>query len=184
MSEFLLRPYTLNISLIQAIEDDDDKDDEYLKEVLERPLNLNALGANTWNTMPTTAIIMATNTDNANKVRLLLETGRVRNINQADGFGRSPLFVASENGNYEIAKILLEYGADPNLPPKKYLDGYGVESKTPLDVAKTDKMRELLRSSSGLGLKNIKKLRKTNKRKLRKTNKKKILKKKNSKQKK
>ena len=111
--------------------------------------------------MPTTAIIMATNTNNANKVRLLLETGRVKNINQADGFGRSPLFVASANGYYEIAKILLEYGADPKLPPKKYSDGYGV---TPLDVAKTDKMRELLRSSSGLGL--IKrKLRKTNKRK-------------------
>lgn len=174
MSEFLLRPYTLNISLIQAIEDDDD---EYLKEVLERPLNLNALGANTWNTMPTTAIIMATNTNNANKVRLLLETGRVKNINQADGFGRSPLFVASANGYYEIAKILLEYGADPKLPPKKYSDGYGV---TPLDVAKTDEMRELLRSSSGLGLKKIKKLRKTNKRKLRKTNKRN----KNSKQKK
>ena len=100
MSEFLLRPYTLNKNLIQAIEDNDDNDDEYLKEMLERPLNLNALGANTWNTMPTTAIIMATNTRNYNKVKLLLETGRVRNINQADGFGRSPLFVASENGNY------------------------------------------------------------------------------------
>ena len=30
MSAFLLRPYTLNISLIHAIEDDDDKNDEYL----------------------------------------------------------------------------------------------------------------------------------------------------------
>jgi ankyrin repeat protein len=145
--------------------------------VLERPLNLNALGANTWNTMPTTAIIMATNTENANKVRLLLETGRVKNINQADGFGRSPLFVASENGCYEIAKILLKYGADPKLPPKKYSDGYGA---TPLDVAKNHEMRELLRSSSGLGLKKIKKPRKTIKKKLRKTNKRK----KNSKQKK
>lgn len=162
MSAFVLRPYTLDKNLINAIEDDDDKDDEYLKEVLERPLNLNALGVNNWNTMPTTAIIMATNTRNYNKVKLLLETGRVKNINQADGFGRSPLFVASANGYYEIAKILLEYGADPKLPPKKYSDGYGV---TPLDVAKNDKMRELLRKSSGLGLKKIKKLRKTNKRK-------------------
>ena len=130
--------------------------------MLASGVDLNALGKNTWNTMPTTAIIMATNTENANKVRLLLETGRVKNINQADGFGRSPLFVASENGCYEIAKILLEYGADPKLPPKKYSDGYGV---TPLDVAKNDKMRELLRNSSGLGLKKIKKLRKTIKRK-------------------
>ena len=178
MSAFLLRPYTLNISLIRAIEDDDDKNDKYLKEVLASGVDLNALGKNTWANMPTTAIIMATNTENANKVRLLLETGRVKNINQADGFGRSPLFVASENGCYEIAKILLEYGADPKLPPKKYSDG--VESKTPLDVAKNDKMRELLRNSSGLGLKKIRKLRKTNKIKLRKTNKRK----KNSKQKK
>ena len=128
----------------------------------------------TWANLPTTAIIMATNTENYNKVKLLLETGRVRNINQADGFGRSPLFVASENGCYEIAKILLEYGADPKLPPKKYSDGYGA---TPLDVAKNHKMRELLRSSSGLGLKKIKKPRKTIKKK---TNKRK----KNSKQKK
>jgi hypothetical protein len=145
--------------------------------VLESGVDLNALGKNTWANMPTTAIIMATNTENANKVRLLLETGRVKNINQADGFGRSPLFVASENGCYEIAKILLEYGADPKLPPKKYSDGYGA---TPLDVAKNHKMRELLRSSSGLGLKKIKKPRKTIKKKLRKTNKRK----KNSKQKK
>ena len=145
--------------------------------MLESGVDLNALGKNTWANMPTTAIIMATNTENANKVRLLLETGRVKNINQADGFGRSPLFVASENGCYEIAKILLEYGADPKLPPKKYSDGYGA---TPLDVAKNHKMRELLRSSSGLGLKKIKKPRKTIKKKLRKTNKRK----KNSKQKK
>ena len=162
MSGFVLRPYTLDKNLINAIEDDDDKDDEYLKEVLASGIDLNALGKNTWANMPTTAIIMATNTENANKVRLLLETGRVKNINQADGFGRSPLFVASENGNYEIAKILIEYGADPKLPPKKYSDGYGV---TPLDVAKNEKMRELLRNSSGLGLKKIKKLRKTIKRK-------------------
>ena len=68
MSAFILRPYTLDKNLINAIEDDDDKDDEYLKEVLERPLNLNALGVNNWNTMPTTAIIMATNTRNYNKI--------------------------------------------------------------------------------------------------------------------
>lgn len=168
MSEFLLRTNTLNISLIRAIEDEDDKDNEYLIEVLARKdVDVNALGANTWNTMLTTAIIMATNTDNVDKVRLLLETGRVTNINKADGFGRSPIFVASENGNYEIAKLLLENGADPNLPPKKYPEWSGLQSKTPLDVANTDKMRELLRNSTGLGLK-IKKP--AIKRKSRKTN--------------
>jgi len=160
MSAFVLNPYKLNQNLINAIEDDDDKGDTYLKEVLDKkpPLDLNALGTNSWNTMPTTAIIMATNTGNVNKVRLLLETGRVKNINTADGFGRSPILVASNNEYYQIAKILLNYGADPTTR-------YGVMSKTPLDVAKTDKMRELLRKSSGLGLKKIKKLRKTNKRK-------------------
>ena len=135
MSEFLLRPYTLDISLIRAIEDDDDKDGEYLKEVLASGVDLNALGKNTWANMPTTAIIMATNTKNVIKVRLLLETGRIKNINQADGFGRSPLFVASANGYYEIAEILLEYGADPKLPPIKYVEGYGLKSKTPLDLS-------------------------------------------------
>jgi ABC-type polysaccharide/polyol phosphate transport system ATPase subunit len=61
MSEFLLRTNTLNISLIRAIEDEDDDDNEYLIEVLARKdVDVNALGANTWNTMPTTAIIMAT----------------------------------------------------------------------------------------------------------------------------
>ena len=158
MSAFVLNPYILNQNLINAIEDDDDKEDAYLKEVLETPhLDLNALGQNTWSTLPTTAIIMATNTGNFNKVKLLLETGRVKNINTADGFGRSPIFVASANEYYEIAEILLKYGADPKLP------GYGVMSKTPLDVAKTDRMRELLRKTGGL--KKIKKLRKTNKRK-------------------
>jgi len=160
MSAFVLRPYTLDKNLINAIEDDDDKDDEYLKEVLARKaVDVNALGANNWNTLNTTAIIMATNTGNVNKVRTLLETGRVKNINEADGFGRSPIFVASANGYYEIAKILLEYGADP----KKYFYG---ESKTAFDVATDDKMRELLRNSTGFGLKPKKsKSRKTNKRK-------------------
>jgi ankyrin repeat protein len=151
MSEFLLRTNTLNISLIRAIEDEDDDDNEYLIEVLARKdVDVNALGANTWNTMPTTAIIMATNTNNVDKVRLLLETGRVKNINKADGMGRSPIFVASDNGNYEIVKLLLENGADPK---KKYPEWSGLQSKTPLDVAKTDKMRYLLRNPTGLGLK-------------------------------
>ena len=167
MSEFVLRPYTLDKTLITAIEDDDDNNDEYLKKVLaNKNVDVNALGANTWNTLNTTAIIMATNTNNVNKVRILLETGRVTNINQADGFGRSPIFVASANGYYEIAKILLKYGADPNLPPKKYLEGYGVKSKTAFDVANDDKMREILRNSTGFGLKPKRsKLKKTNKRK-------------------
>jgi ankyrin repeat protein len=180
MSEFVLRNKTLDISLIRAIEDDDDEDNEYLKEVLtRRDIDVNALGKNTWNNMPTTAIIMATNTKNHDKVRLLLETGRVRNINEADGMGRSPLFVASENGNYEIAKILLEHGADATLPPKKYPDWSGIQSKTPLDVAKNNKMRELLKKSSGSGVKLRKstgsgvKIRKSRKIKSRKNNSKK-----------
>jgi ankyrin repeat protein len=168
MSEFELRKKTLNISLIRAIEDEDN---EYLKEVLTRKdVDVNALGKNTWNNVLTTAIIMATNTDNYDKVRLLLETGQVTNINEADGMGRSPLYVASENGNYEIAKLLLKYGADASLPPKKYPEWSGLKSKTPFDVAKNNKMRELLRNATGSGVKIRKpaikiKSRKTNTRK-------------------
>lgn len=44
MSTFVLRPYTLDKNLINAIEDDDDKDDEYLKKVLASGVDLNALG--------------------------------------------------------------------------------------------------------------------------------------------
>lgn len=177
MSEFVLRNNTMNINLIRAIENDDDENNEILKEVLtRRDIDDNALGKNTWNTMPTTAIIMATNTKNYDKVRLLLETGRVRNINDADGMGRSPLYIASENGNYEIAKILLEHGADASLPPMKYPDWSGLQSKTPLDVAKNNKIRELLKKSTESIVKIKKstgsgvKLKKSRKRKSRKNN--------------
>ena len=174
MSEFVLSQKTLDTSLIRAIEDEDN---EYLKEVLtRRDVDVNALGKNTWNNMPTTAIIMATNTKNYDKVRLLLETGRVRNINEADGMGRSPLYVASANGNYDIAKILLEHGADARLPPMKYPDWSGLQSKTPLDVAKDNKMRKLLKNSTESSVKLRKttgsgvKLRKSRKIKSRKNN--------------
>jgi ankyrin repeat protein len=174
MSEFVLRNNTMDISLIRAIEDEDN---EYLKEVLtRRDIDVNALGKNTWNNMPTTAIIMATNTKNYDKVKLLLETGQVRNINESDGMGRSPLYIASKNGNYEIAKILLEHGADASLPPMKYPDWSGLQSKTPLDVAKNNKMRELLKKSAEPSVKLIKatgsgvKLRKSRKIKSRKNN--------------
>lgn len=182
MSEFVSRNNTLDINLIHAIEDDDDEDNENLKEVLtRRDVDVNALGKNTWNNMPTTAIIMATNTKNYDKVRLLLETGRVRNINEADGMGRSPLYVASANGNHEIAKILLEYGADAMLPPIKYPDWSGLQSKTPLDVAKNNKMRELLKKSTESSVKYRKstgsgvKLRKSRKNKSRKHNSNKLI---------
>lgn len=180
MSEFVLSQNTLDISLIRAIEDDADDDNENLKEVLtRRDIDVNALGKNTWNNMPTTAIIMATNTKNYDKVKLLLETGRVRNINMADGMGRSPLYIASNNGYYEIAKILLEHGADARLPPMKYPDWSGLQSKTPLDVAKNKKMRELLKKSTESSVKLRKttgsgvKLRKSRKIKSRKNNSKK-----------
>ena len=76
MSEFVLSQKTLDISLIRAIEDDDDDDNENLKEVLtRRDIDVNALGKNTWNNMPTTAIIMATNTKNYDKVTIFFNFG-------------------------------------------------------------------------------------------------------------
>ncbi len=177
MSEFVLRNNTMDINLIRAIEDNDDENNENLKEVLtRRDIDVNSWGKNTWNNVPTTAIIMATNTNNYDKVKLLLETGRVRNINESDGMGRSSLYIASKNGNYEIAKILLEHGADASLPPIKYPDWSGLQSKTPLDVAKNNKIRELLKKSTESIVKIKKstgsgvKLKKSRKRKSRKNN--------------
>ena len=117
---------------------------KYLKKILDTNVDVNELGSASWNTMLTTAIIMATNTKSLSKVKLLLETERVTNINTSDGFGRSPLYIASKNGYYEIAKLLLKYGADANLPPIVYPEWFGIKTKTPLDVAKNNKMRELL----------------------------------------
>ncbi|MFC1841483.1 ankyrin repeat domain-containing protein [Candidatus Dependentiae bacterium] len=50
-------------------------------------------------------------------VKLLLqnENGK-KTVNKKDAFGRPFLLLAFENKNKEMAKLLLEHGADPNLP--------------------------------------------------------------------
>ena len=42
-----------------------------------------------------------------------------KNINAQNMDGESPLYLASDRGLAESALILLEYGADPNLPNKE-----------------------------------------------------------------
>jgi len=49
------------------------------------------------------------------------------NVNQADNYGRTPLYTASEGGSIEIVKLLLTAGADVN---QAHQDG-----RTPLDIA-------------------------------------------------
>lgn len=46
-------------------------------------------------------------------VNYLAETFPVQ-INQTDDFGRTPLYYAAKNANWDIAKALLKHGADPN----------------------------------------------------------------------
>jgi len=124
-------------NLINAIQDEDDDGDKFLKAVLDSGVDVNALGKNSWDSESTTAINMAINTGNINKVRLILETGRVNNINLADGYGRTPLFLAARGSNSEIVQLLLLHGADVHVKPFS-------QTPTPLDVAATDEIRELL----------------------------------------
>ena len=46
-------------------------------------------------------------------LRLLIESGSA--VNQQDGQGRTPLFVATEENHPEAISVLLEKGADPNI---------------------------------------------------------------------
>ncbi len=43
-------------------------------------------------------------------VKVLLELGA--NVNQASTCGNTPLFAACKNGDFETAKLLIQYGAD------------------------------------------------------------------------
>lgn len=50
---------------------------------------------------------------NLDKVRALLLSGKI-DLEQGDENGLSPLLMAAYKGHYEIAKLLIEHGADVN----------------------------------------------------------------------
>jgi hypothetical protein len=84
------------------------------------------------NTEGTTPLIEATITDNPDEVQYLLVHGA--EIDRPDNFGRTPMFHAIARGFFDIAKFLIEQGAnvnavvtlptegDANEPPESVLD--------------------------------------------------------------
>ncbi len=63
-----------------------------------------------------TPLVYATRANDLDTVRVLVEAGA--DINQATGYGWSPLLVAAQNRYYTLAAYLLDHGASPNLPNK------------------------------------------------------------------
>ena len=96
----------LNIKLIEASENDDLK---RVKHLLDSGADVNAT-----NIFKQTALTAAASFSYWDIVKVLLE--RKANINFQNGeYGMSALMYASESGDEEIAKFLIERGADVNL---------------------------------------------------------------------
>jgi ankyrin repeat protein len=68
-------------------------------------------------------------------IERLLEAGA--NLNVRDKEGQTPLYKAAKFGYSKTVEKLLDSGANPNLEDK--------DGKTALDVARTNKIRELLK---------------------------------------
>ena len=62
----------------------------------------------------TNNLINAIECNNMNKIKEYLEKDSL-NINELNDKGISPLHIAVINGNMEIIKLLLDYGANPNI---------------------------------------------------------------------
>jgi ankyrin repeat protein len=63
-----------------------------------------------------TALVFAVRENDPESVRILLAAGA--DVNQVTRYGWSPLLVATQNRNYQLASYLLDHGADPNLTNK------------------------------------------------------------------
>ena len=63
-----------------------------------------------------TAMVFAVRENDAESVRILLDAGA--DVNQVTHYGWSPLLVATQNRNYQLASYLLDRGADPNISNK------------------------------------------------------------------
>ena len=104
------------------------------------------------------ALHLAVLKDNGEVVRLLLANGADIEIKAKDSFGGTPLMWAAFWGLYDMAKLLLEVGADVNGPDANRatpLDGASVQNpfvgKEDVDafIESRAKIRGLLRENGG-----------------------------------
>lgn len=73
-------------------------------------------------------------------VKLLIERGA--DVNQGDNAGFTPLHLAAALGYPEVARVLLEAGADPNALTSESA-GARYRGKTPIDlISETDRRRD------------------------------------------
>ena len=68
----------------------------------------------------TPLLMQAVKNNEAEIVRSLLISQKEININEQDVVGNTALMIAVHNKNLEIVLILLEHGADPNIPSDMY----------------------------------------------------------------
>jgi Ankyrin repeats (3 copies) len=81
-----------------------------------------------WTYSGLTPLIHASHCGHFDTVRLLLEHGGARNINDKTNLGSTALSIASFHGNFLVACLLLHHGADPCIAANN--------GKTPADLAK------------------------------------------------
>lgn len=84
-------------------------------------------------------------------VKILLKNIKDININKADNYGRTPLYIAASNRDYKMAELLMDYKADPNIK--------STDNVTTLDIIEQNKdyhIRDLILShKSGQRLKKL-----------------------------
>ena len=106
---------------------------DVVRYLVEQGADMEKNGNSNW-----TPLIYAVYNDRVNVVRYLLEQGA--NRDHADYYGDTPLHIAAKSqfcGNYEIAELLMAYGANLNAKNKR---GY-----LPIDVAWDDDVEEAIR---------------------------------------
>ena len=109
---------TTSKSLLLEACTDINVDIEIIKDLIEKGVDINLQDADGW-----TALFAACNDGNAQLTDILLNADADPNISTNEGTweGISPLMRASQTGNHEIVKLLIQKGADVN---KKDQDGW------------------------------------------------------------
>lgn len=108
----------------------DDEQVEFLKVLVRYKVNVNEIsqpeGAN--------ALAPCIHRENPEMVKILCQAGI--NVNHKDPLGNCPLLYAVQYGNAKIAKILMEYGAHPDMPNNYHM--------TPMFLAKQYSKTDLI----------------------------------------